>query len=60
MLVKILVRFKEECCHESVNGIVVLVCLAVALVCIVPFLRILDIESYILRVLLELLYPLSR
>lgn len=59
MLVKILVRFKEECRHESVNGIVVLVCLAVALMCIVPFLCILDIKSNILRVLLELPYPLG-
>ena len=59
MLVKILVRFKEECRHESVNGIVVLVCLAVALVRIVPFLCVLDIKSNILRVLLELLYPLG-
>ena len=59
MLVKILVRFKEECRHESVNGIVVLVCFAVSLVRIVPFLCVLDIKSNILRVLLELLYPLG-
>ena len=59
MLVEILVRFKEECRHESVNDIVVLIRLAVALVRIVPFLCVLDIKSNILRVLLELLYPLG-
>ena len=58
MLVEILVRFKEERRHKSVNGIVVLVRLAVALVRIVPFLCVLDIKSNILRVLLELSYPL--
>lgn len=58
MLVEILVRFKEECRHESVNGIVVLIRLAVALMCIVPFLCVLDIKSNILMVLLELPYPL--
>ena len=57
MLVEILVRFKEECRHESVNGIVVLVCLPVVLMRIVPFLRVLDIKAGILRVLLELPYP---
>ena len=59
MLVEILVRFKEECRHESVNGIVVLVRLAVVLMCIIPFLCVLDIKSNVLRVLLELPYPLG-
>ena len=59
MLVKILVRFKEECRHESVNSVAVLVCFAVYLVRTVPFLCVLDIKSNILRVLLELLYPLG-
>ena len=59
MLVEILVRFKEECRHESINGIVVLVRLAVVLMCIIPFLCVLDIKSNVLRVLLELPYPLG-
>lgn len=59
MLVEILVRFKEECRHESVNGIVVLVRLAVVLMCIIPFLCVLDIKSNVLRVLPELPYPLG-
>ena len=56
---ELLIRVVEHRGYKCVYDIGVLVLLAIALVRIVPFLRILDIKSNILRVLLELPYPLG-